>query len=156
MTMIHQKYLEGGPDILHFGSKTHKKVGANGVIFKSAFIFTKFGENRLIVAGPNEAHIHITEKPETVRAMFGPEYNKYQEIADNIYYDGPSIRTMAQQLGNMFGRSGWVQGVPVIMLWNYNQNKDDLALLAKALEFDPCSTVVVNLHEELGLVKDLI
>jgi hypothetical protein len=28
--------------------------------------------------------------------------------------------------------------------------------LVKALEFDPCSTVVVNLHEELGLVKDLI
>lgn len=157
MSIIPQKYLEGGPDVLHYGSKTHKKVGEKGILLHRAFIFTKFGKDgkRLIVAEKTQAHVHITELPETIRAMFGPEYEKYQKIADNPYDDGPSIRTRAQQIGNMFGRSGWIQDIPVLMLWNFNGCKQDVADLLKDLEFD-LNTVIVCLHDELGYAKDFL
>ena len=156
MSMIPQKYLDGGPDVLHYGSKTHKKVGGKGIIFSKAFIYTKFGNPKLIVADRDKAHVHITELPETIMAMFGPEAEKYQLIANNLYEEGPSIRTRAQTIGNMFGRCGWIQDIPVLMLWNYNGCKQDVADLLKDLNFDMEKTVIVCLHDELGYAKDFL
>lgn len=158
MTIINQKYLDGGPDVLHHGSKAHKKVGEKGIVFHRAFIFSKYGLDgkRLICADNNQAHVHITELPETIKAMFGPESDTYQKIANNPYDDGPSIRTLAQQKGNIFGRSGWIHNVPVLMLWNYNNCKQDVIDLLKELEFDQENTVIVSLHDELGYARDFL
>jgi len=156
MSIIPQKYLDGGPDVLHYGSKTHKKVGEKGITFSKAFIYTKFGNPKLIVADRDQAHVHITELPETIQAMFGPDADKYQQIANNPYDDGPTIRTRAQQIGNMFGRCGWIHDIPVLMLWNYNDCKQDVANLLKELEFDMEHTVIVCLHDELGYAKNFM
>ena len=156
MSIIPEKYLDGGPDVLHYGSKRHKQVGEKGIIFDKAFIYTKYGNPRLIVADRNQAHVHITELPETIEAMFGPDSDEYKKIAANPYAEGPSIRTRAQQLGNIFGRCGQIQDSQVIMLWNKNEDYNDLLLLASDLGYDPAHTVLVCLHDELGYLKDFV
>jgi len=158
MSYLDEKYLCGGPDILHYGSKTHKKVGGKGVLLHSAFIYSKdgIGGKRLIVADKDEAHVHITERAETIEAMFGDKAEEMKKLANDPYAEGPNIRTRAQSVGNVFGRSGWINEIPVLMLWNMPENREDLKSLVNDLGFDPNHTVLTHLYEELGLVKDFI
>jgi hypothetical protein len=156
MSLIPQKYLDAGPDVLHYGSKRHKQVGGKGIIFDKAFIYTKHGKPKLIVANKDQAHVHITELPETIEAMFGPDAEEFKKIAANLYAEGPSIRTRAQQIGNIFGRCGIINGISTIMLWNIGNDKQDVADLINDLGYDPEHTVLVCLHDELGYAKYFI
>lgn len=160
MGFIDPKYLTGGPDILRYGSMTHQRMGAGKVSLGKAFIYTKFPNDEgsyLTLVPSGEGHEKITEKPEVIKAMFGPKAEEMEKLAKDPYYSGPSIRTLAQQEGNIFGRSGYIKGAPVIMLWNIPASSGHRILkLTQELEFLPAETILVHNTEELGFVRDFV
>jgi len=160
MGFIDDKYLSGGPDVLRYGSMTHQKLGGGKISVGKAFIYTKYPNaegSRMTLVPPGEGHEKITEKPEVIEAMFGPKADEIKKIAANPYYSGPSVRTLAQNDGNIFGRSGWIKDTPVVMLWNLPAgSQKDILEITKEVGFEPQGTVLVHGVEELGLVRDFV
>src|SRR3990167_1578945 len=167
-----------GPDVLRPGSSTSRHGQGH-----YAFIYTKHEDEsgrakggHLFVWDASVGHEDVVIDPDVMKAMFGADYEEVKKVATDpkpIYSYDPEtvtykeigqttevnhwkVRDQARQYDNLFGRSGNIKGYDVIMLWWIPEDNgwhlvDETAKLLNLGD----NTLVVNMTDEVGLLKDI-
>lgn len=156
--------LLGGPDIFFVGSGTHhlraRKAGAEPL---NGFIWTiepnKEGSH-VQLFNPSIGHLNIER--DFIDYMFPEEKREQIRKLDADPYSPRTLRKLAMDEGNIYGRLGWLRGkdrvtYPVVWVWNLPANSHKaLRDIAKAVDFPLDNAQLIHNQEELGNLEDFL
>lgn len=163
MDIFPSHFLNGGPDIFFVGSSTYQTKGRKArVIPDKGFIYTiKPNEegSKLQTFNPSEGH--VTRERDFIDLMFDdPAEVAKAKATDADPYAERTLRNMAMEAGNIYGRSGYMRGsdgkeYAVVWVWNLPANSQTAVKnITEKLGFIPEETMLLWNNVEEGLVSD--
>jgi hypothetical protein len=164
MELFEPNFLNGGPDIFFVGSGTHASKGRRArVLPDKGFIYTiKPNEEGSRLQTFSAAIGHVRKEREILDLMFEGEDLEKARATDADLYAERTIRNMAMEAGNIYGRSGFMRGkegreYAVVWVWNLPANsQNSIKDITEKLGFLPEETALLWNQTEEGLVSDFI
>lgn len=156
--------LLGGPDIFFVGSGTHQlRARKGGAEPLNGFIYTINPDetgNHVQLFNPSKGHLNVER--DFIDLMFPEDKRDKVRDLDADPYAPRTLRNMAMEEGNIYGRLGWLRGkdrvtYPVVWVWNLPANsRTALREIAKSVDFPMDTTQLVHNQEELGSLEDFL
>lgn len=164
MDRFQPNFLYGGPDIFFVGSGTHQSRGRKArVMPDKGFIYTiKTNEegSRLQTFSPAVGHVSVER--DYIDLMFPEDQIEKARSTDADLYAERTLRNMAMEAGNIYGRSGYMRGndgkeYAIIWVWNLPANSQAaIKDITEKLGYIPEDTVLLWNQTEEGLVSEYL
>ena len=164
MDRFEPSFLYGGPDIFFVGSGTHQFRGRKArVMPDKGFIYTikpNSEGNRLQQFSPAVGHVSVERN--YIDLMFPENQIEKAKETDADLYAERTLRKMAMEAGNIYGRSGYMKGTggkeyAIIWVWNLPANSQKaIKDITEKLNFVPEHTMLLWNQTEEGLVSEYL
>jgi len=164
MSLFDSHLLNGGPDIFFVGSGTNQsKARKAGVQPYKAFIYTiKPNESGERLQAFSSAEGHVKKERELIDLMFTDKDVEKAKATDADLYAPRTLRKMAMDAGNIYGRSGSMKGNDgklhdIVWVWNLPQgSQSEILDITTKLGFVPDDTMLLWNQSEEGTVGDFV